>query len=195
MTLLQRLLLIPSLVPLVAVLVLSALHRGAPTRLHLLGWSSPQAPLGLWTALAATSAAALSASSALLIVPRNQPLRRRLHRPYEAPSAPEWVVDGARAPQDRSTVPSRRKETCVIQLQRWPLLIASSNVGFHTRTSTILKVKEQINRSESLSHLEFPIPNLNSPRRTWGRIGEMIPIAIGSPRLDLRTVTPEILIR
>ena len=89
----------------------------------------------------------------------------------------------------------RRKETCVIQLQRWPLLIASSNAGFHTRTSTILKVKEQINRSESLSHLEFPIPNLNSPRRTWGRIGEMIPIAIGSSLLDLRTVTSEILIR
>ena len=106
MTLLQRLLLIPSLAPLVAVLVLSALHRGAPTRLHLLGWSSPQAPLGLWTALAATSAAALSASSALLIVPRNQPLQRRLHRPYETPSAPEWQADRARAPQDRSPVPS-----------------------------------------------------------------------------------------
>ena len=106
MTLLQRILLIPSLVPLVAVLVLSALHRGAPTRLHLLGWSSPQAPLGLWTALAATGAAALSASSALLIVPRNQPLRRRLHRPYEASSAPEWQEDRARAPQDRSPVPS-----------------------------------------------------------------------------------------
>ena len=106
MTLLQRILLIPSLVPLVAVLVLSALHRGAPTRLHLLGWSSPQAPLGLWTALAATGAAALSASSALFIVPRNQPLRRRLHRPYEPPSAPEWQADRARAPQDRSPVPS-----------------------------------------------------------------------------------------
>ena len=106
MTLLQRILLIPSLVPLVAVLVLSALHRGAPTRLHLLGWSSPQAPLGLWTALAATSAAALSASSALLIVPRNQPLQRRLHRPYETPSAPEWQADRARSPQDRSPVAS-----------------------------------------------------------------------------------------
>ena len=106
MTLLQRILLIPSLVPLVAVLVLSALHRGAPTRLHLLGWSSPQAPLGLWTALAATGAAALSASSALFTVPRNQPLRRRLHRPYEPSSAPEWQADRARAPQDRSPVPS-----------------------------------------------------------------------------------------
>ena len=106
MTFLQRLLLIPSLVPLVAVLVLSALHRGAPTRLHLLGWSSPQAPLGVWTALAATGAAALSASSALLSVPRNQPLRRRLHRPYESPSTPEWQVDGAQGPQDRSPVPS-----------------------------------------------------------------------------------------
>jgi hypothetical protein len=71
-----------------------------------LGWSSPQAPLGLWTALAATGAAALSASSALFIVPRNQPLRRRLHRPFESPSAPEWQADRARAPQDRSPVPS-----------------------------------------------------------------------------------------
>ena len=106
MTLLQRLLLIPSLAPLIAVLVLSALHRGTPTRLHLLGWSSPQAPLGIWTALAATGAAALSASSALFIVPRNQPLRRRLHRPYEAPSALEWQVDGDRVPQGRSPVPS-----------------------------------------------------------------------------------------
>jgi hypothetical protein len=40
------------------------------------------------------------------IVPRNQPLRRRLHRPYESPSAPEWQADRARAPQDRSPVPS-----------------------------------------------------------------------------------------
>jgi hypothetical protein len=106
MRLLQRILLIPSLLPLVAVLVLSSLHRGEPTRLHLLGWSSPEAPLGVWTALAATGAAALSASSSLLIFPRNQPLRRRLHRPYEAPSTPEWQVDGAQPPQDRSPVPT-----------------------------------------------------------------------------------------
>ena len=37
MKLLQRVLLIPSLLPLLVVLVLSALHRGEPTRLHLLG--------------------------------------------------------------------------------------------------------------------------------------------------------------
>jgi hypothetical protein len=86
--------------------VLSALHRGAPTRLHILGWSSPQAPLGVWTALAATGAAALSASIALFTVPHNQPLRRRLHQPYEAPSVPEWQMHGARAPQHRSPVPS-----------------------------------------------------------------------------------------
>ena len=103
MTLLQRILLIPSLFPLVAVLVLSAVHRGAPTRLHLLGWSSPEAPLGVWTAFAATGAAALAASSALLTVPSNQPLRRRLHRPYETSATPEWPVDRA---QDRSPAPS-----------------------------------------------------------------------------------------
>ena len=66
MTLLQRILLIPSLLPLVVVLVLSVLHRGEPTRLHLLGWSSPEVPLGVWTALAATGAAGLAASSSIL---------------------------------------------------------------------------------------------------------------------------------
>ena len=69
MKLLQRVLLIPSLLPLLVVLVLSALHRGEPTRLHLLGWSSPEAPLGAWTALAATGSAALAASSALFLMP------------------------------------------------------------------------------------------------------------------------------
>ena len=113
-------------------------------------------------------------------------------RPLPHPNGKRIVLGPLRT---KAQFHPRRKETCVIQLQRWPLLIASSNVGFHTRTSTILKVKEQINRSESLSHLEFPIPHLNSPQRTWGRIGEMISIAIGSPLLDLRTVTTEILIR
>ena len=87
MKLLQRVLLIPSSLPLVVVLLLSALHRGEPTRLHLLGWSSPEAPLGVWTALAATGSAGLAASSALLLVPSQRPLRRRLHRSYE-PSVP-----------------------------------------------------------------------------------------------------------
>ena len=82
MTLLQRILLIPSLLPLLVVLVLSVLHRGEPTRLHLLGWSSPEVPLGVWTALAATGAAGLAASSSILITTQ-QPLRRQLHRSYE----------------------------------------------------------------------------------------------------------------
>jgi hypothetical protein len=48
-----------------------------------LGWSSPEVPLGVWTALAATGAAGLAASSSILITTRKQPLRRRLHRSYE----------------------------------------------------------------------------------------------------------------
>ena len=94
MKLLQRVLLIPSLLPLLVVLVLSALHRGEPTRLHLLGWSSPEAPLGVWTALAATGSAALAASSALFLMPSQQPLRRRLHRSYEPPAPSNWQEDG-----------------------------------------------------------------------------------------------------
>ena len=94
MKLLQRVLLIPSLLPLLVVLVLSALHRGEPTRLNLLGWSSPEAPLGVWTALAATGSAALAASSALFLMPSQQPLRRRLHRSYEPPAPSNWQEDG-----------------------------------------------------------------------------------------------------
>jgi len=93
MKLLQRVLLIPSLLPLLVVLVLSALHRGEPTRLHLLGWSSPEAPLGIWTALAASGSAALAASSALFLMPSRQPLRRRLHRSYEPPAPSNWQED------------------------------------------------------------------------------------------------------
>ena len=95
MTLLQRILLIPCLLPLGAVLVLSAFHRGEPTRLYLLGWSSPEAPLGAWTALSATGAAALAATTALLIVPTQQPLRRRLHRSYEPSQPSTWQQDDA----------------------------------------------------------------------------------------------------
>ena len=107
MTLLQRILLIPCLLPLAAVLVLSAFHRGEPTRLYLLGWSSPEAPLGVWTAFSATGAAALAATTALLIVPTQQPLRRRLHRSYEPPHPSNWQQDDAGQPNPVAAPPQR----------------------------------------------------------------------------------------
>ena len=107
MTLLQRILLIPSLLPLVVVLVLSVLHRGEPTRLHLLGWSSPEVPLGVWTALAATGAAGLAASSSFLRTTRKQPLRRRLHRSYE-PVSPSSRQEDFTAPHIPVPAPPQR---------------------------------------------------------------------------------------
>ena len=86
MTRLQRILLIPSLLPLLVVLAISAMHRGKPTRLHLLAWSSPAVPLGVWTAIAATSAAGLTATAAIFVAPARQPLRRRVRQPDAAPT-------------------------------------------------------------------------------------------------------------
>ena len=107
MTLLQRILLIPSLLPLVVVLVLSVLHRGEPTRLHLLGWTSPEVPLGVWTALAGTGAAGLAASSSILSTTRKQPLRRRLHRSYE-PVPPSSRQEDFTAPHIPVPAPPQR---------------------------------------------------------------------------------------
>ena len=117
MKLLQRVLLIPSLLPLLVVLVLSALHRGEPTRLHLLGWSSPEAPLGVWTALAATGSAALAASSALFLMPSQQPcddvcigLMSLLPR----------LIGKRMALINRIPFQLRPNAICAIQLQQWP---------------------------------------------------------------------------
>ncbi|AII49459.1 hypothetical protein KR52_09935 [Synechococcus sp. KORDI-52] len=96
MSTVQRLLLIPCLAPLLAVLALCATNIGAKTRLRLLAWTSPPLPLGAWTALTASGGAAGAALTAFLLIPAERPLRRTRHSP--APShahEPESAVNEA----------------------------------------------------------------------------------------------------
>ena len=90
---LRRLLLIPSLAPLLAVLVLSAANRGSSARLQLLIWRSPDWPLAAWTALAAVAGVSISGIAALLILPGRPPLQRttyqRVAPSYQDPPRPD----------------------------------------------------------------------------------------------------------
>ncbi|MEA5423211.1 hypothetical protein [Synechococcus sp. CCY9202] len=63
---LRRLLLLPLLAPLLAVLVVAALNPRPPLRLRLLLWVSPPLPSGLWLASAGLAGAALSATATAL---------------------------------------------------------------------------------------------------------------------------------
>ena len=89
MTLIRRVLLLPCLLPVVAVLVLSAMNRSGTTQLQVLIWRSPPLPLGAWTAIAAATGASLSGVAALLLIPGRAPLRRTLHQPMGRPAAPD----------------------------------------------------------------------------------------------------------
>ncbi|WP_353291264.1 hypothetical protein [Synechococcus sp. M16CYN] len=88
MMLIQRILLISSLLPLLVVLGISTVQRGQVTRIHLLTWSSPSLPLGVWTAIGAVSGAGLAASTTLFVLPlTSTTLRRMLYQPYTATPA------------------------------------------------------------------------------------------------------------
>ena len=80
MSLLLRILLIPCLAPLMAVLLLSMMHRGDPTRLRVLAWESPSLPIGAWTAMGAGGGALIGGGIALLLRPSRLQLRRTLHQ-------------------------------------------------------------------------------------------------------------------
>ena len=79
----QRLLLIPCLAPLLALLALSATNVGDKTRLRLLVWTTPAMPLGAWTALAAGGGAAGAALTAFLLLPAQRPLSRKRYSPVK----------------------------------------------------------------------------------------------------------------
>ena len=81
MSLFQRLLLVPCLAPLLALLALSATNLGDRTRLRLLVWTTPPLPLGAWTALAGVGGAAGAAVAAFLVLPAERPLSRKRHSP------------------------------------------------------------------------------------------------------------------
>ncbi len=84
MPVLQRLLLVPLLSPLLAVLLVSAINPRPGVSVRLLTWSSPAWPLGGWLAAAAGLGAAMSAGGTALalqgqvaaVAPRRQVRRR-----------------------------------------------------------------------------------------------------------------------
>ena len=80
MSLLLRILLIPCLAPLMAVLLLSILHRGDPTRVRVLAWESSPLPIGAWTAMGAGGGAVIGVGIALLLRPSRLQLKRTLHQ-------------------------------------------------------------------------------------------------------------------
>jgi hypothetical protein len=104
---LRRLLLLPLLSPLLALLVVGALNPRPGVSLRLLTWSSPPLPLGAWIALAGAGGAALSAgATSLALGEGSAPLRRQVRRRMGAQSPEPWEEEPLEASE-----PQRR--------QRW----------------------------------------------------------------------------
>ena len=101
MSMFQRLLLIPCLAPLLALLALSAINVGDKTRIRLLVWTTPPLPVGAWTALAGVGGAAGAAVAAFLVSPVQRPLSRQRRSPVQ----PEFDERGyaASEPTPRSS--------------------------------------------------------------------------------------------
>ncbi|MFN9630562.1 MAG: hypothetical protein ACK59A_10100 [Cyanobacteriota bacterium] len=91
----QRLLLVPFLSPLLAVLLVAAFNPGPPLSVRLLTWVSPRAPLGLWLASAALGGAALSGAGTALAL-REGVGRQGRRRPGQGRSraAENWSREG-----------------------------------------------------------------------------------------------------
>ncbi|MFZ9217196.1 MAG: hypothetical protein ACO215_09000, partial [Vulcanococcus sp.] len=87
----QRILLLPLLTPLVAVLLVSAINPRPSVSVRLLTWSSPALPMGAWLAAAAGLGAGLSGIGTALalqgasngISPRRQVRRQGAPEPSE----------------------------------------------------------------------------------------------------------------
>ncbi len=104
---LQRLLLLPLLAPLLAVLLVGALNPRPATSLRLLIWTSPALPIGLWIAAAAGGGAALSAgATALALKGQSRVGVQRQRRGLEPPAQQEpWDLPRSE--------PSRRRDAPV----------------------------------------------------------------------------------
>lgn len=108
---LRRLLLLPLLAPLLAVLLVAAINPRPATSLRLLTWRSPALPIGLWIGLAGAGGALLSAGAAGLALRQGATMptgRRSRSSGREAPGTdaepwePEaWQRQEAREQQDR----------------------------------------------------------------------------------------------
>ncbi len=86
---LRRLLLLPVLAPLLALLIVAALNPRPATSLRMLTWRSPPLPLGLWIALAGGGGALLSAGAAGLALRQG------------SSSTARTAADSGRWPQER----------------------------------------------------------------------------------------------
>ena len=105
MKLLQRLLLVPCLAPLLALLLIAVSTTRTPSRLQILLWTSNPQPIGLWMAFAGFGGAGLSGLAALLLMPAAPSLRRQFHQPVE----PNRQVDdfGINPPKVADPMPER----------------------------------------------------------------------------------------
>jgi hypothetical protein len=109
MTPARRLLLVPLLAPLLAVLVLAALNPAPRLSLRLLIWRSPPLPLGAWLALAASGAGLVSAAAVGLSLGRAERLswsERRRPDPVAA-----WPSGGEGRWWERERDPGRQAES------------------------------------------------------------------------------------
>ena len=96
----RRLLVLPLLSPLLAVVLVGALNPSPQLSFRVLTWVSPRAPLGLWLGGAALAGAALSGAGTALALRQGQgsaptPSRRRVRTPASRP----WVAQGG-APEE-----------------------------------------------------------------------------------------------
>jgi len=82
---LRRLLVVPLLSPLLAVLLLAALNPRPQLAFRVLTWTTPQAPLGLWLGGAALGGAALSGAGTALALGRGQGARSSGRRRVTTP--------------------------------------------------------------------------------------------------------------
>ena len=74
----QRIFLIPLVIPIIAILVISGLNNNKVSKLKVLTWESPSISLSLWISLSYTAGAILSSSSSLLLTYRNQSFNRKV---------------------------------------------------------------------------------------------------------------------
>lgn len=83
MTKWQRILLIPCLSPLIAVMIISAFNLDQSIRLRILVWQSPSISLGAWIALGGGTGALMGIAKNTLLQKSRISLRRTIHRSYQ----------------------------------------------------------------------------------------------------------------
>lgn len=119
MTPAQRLLLVPLLAPLLAVLLLAGLNPAPRLSLQLLTWRSASLPLGAWLAMAASGGALFSAAAVGLGFGKAGRLSWSDRRRPDSGAAgssdgpwrePEWDDRGAEPPRSRAPRPAERRE-------------------------------------------------------------------------------------